>query len=158
MKPNSIPSAGTNAEQRTDVEDNNVSPFFAKPNVSRSPSQQLLDLCKNNRVAFLENGDYLDEDSETVFKYLFENGIDCTAICKVEEQGLESVLRQCRDKNVIIFQTTWTYSVSQELKKAFMSIQNLEFKKTFIEIFVSEPTFSRVPKGVIHNIYAFFNS
>lgn len=33
MKPNSIPSAGTNAEQRTDVEDKNVSPFFAKPNV-----------------------------------------------------------------------------------------------------------------------------
>ena len=36
MKPNSIPSAGTNAEQRTDVEDTNVSPFFAKPIVGSS--------------------------------------------------------------------------------------------------------------------------
>ena len=36
MKPNSIPSAGKNAEQRTDVEATNVSPFFAKPNVSGS--------------------------------------------------------------------------------------------------------------------------
>ena len=35
MKPNSIPSAGTNAEQRTDVEATSVSPFLAKPNVSR---------------------------------------------------------------------------------------------------------------------------
>ncbi len=35
MKPNRIPSAGTNAEQITDVEDTNVSPFFAKPNVIR---------------------------------------------------------------------------------------------------------------------------
>ena len=35
MKPNSIPSAGTKAEQRTDVEETSVSPFFAKPNVMR---------------------------------------------------------------------------------------------------------------------------
>ena len=41
MKPNSIPSAGTEVQQRTDVEDTNVSPFFAKPLVSGSlPSRQ----------------------------------------------------------------------------------------------------------------------
>ena len=36
MKPNSIPSAGTDAQKSNDVEDNNVSPFFAKPHVSGS--------------------------------------------------------------------------------------------------------------------------
>ena len=41
MKPNRIPSAGTNAEQITDVEDTNVSPFFAKPNVIRRFFEQM---------------------------------------------------------------------------------------------------------------------
>ena len=41
MKPNSISSAGTNAEERTDVEDTNVSPFFAKPNVIRRFFEQM---------------------------------------------------------------------------------------------------------------------
>jgi hypothetical protein len=41
MKPNSIPSAGTKAEQITDVEDTNVNPFFSKPNVIRRFFEQM---------------------------------------------------------------------------------------------------------------------
>lgn len=121
--------------------------------VSRSPSERLIELCKNKRVAFLENGHFLDDLAEIVGEYLSNNGVDFISICDVEKQGLEVVLRQCRNKEVIIYQTTWTYPVSTQLKEAFMSIQNPDFKKTFIEIYISEPTFSKVPKNVIHDIY-----
>lgn len=121
--------------------------------VSRSPGERLINVCKNKKVAFLENGHFLDDLCEIVGLYLSNNAVDFKSICDVEKQGLESVLRQCRDKDVIIFQTTWTYPVSTKLKEAFMSIQNPEFKKTFIEVYLSEPTFSKVPKNVIHDIY-----
>jgi hypothetical protein len=122
--------------------------------VSRSPGERLVDLCRHKRVAFLENGHFLFDECETVGEYLSENKIDFTAICDVQKQGMEAVLRQCRDKDVIIYQTTWTYEVSNQLKKAFMSIQNPEFKKSFVEISAGEPTFTKVPKGVIHELYA----
>lgn len=44
MKQNSIPSAGTKAEQRADVKDNNVSPFFANTNVVRRLNVVFLDI------------------------------------------------------------------------------------------------------------------
>jgi len=147
-------SARTKDSKSTNVDDFYFRPTGAKPNVSRSPGEQLIHLCKEKRVAFLENGLFLDDLCEIVGLYLSTNNVDFIAICDVEKQGLETVLRQCRDKDVIIFKTTWTYPVSTQLKQAFMSIQNPEFKKTFIEIYVSEPTFSRVPKSVIHDIYA----
>lgn len=147
-------SAGTGDEKSTKDDNRHVSPACIKPNVSRSPGEQMVNLCKGKRVAFLENGHFLEDLSEIVGEFLSSNSIDFVSICDVEKQGLESVLRQCGDKDVIIFQTTWTYPVSTKLKEAFMSIQNHEFKKTFIEIYVSEPTFSKVPQGVIHDIYA----
>lgn len=125
--------------------------FFPKGHPRQG--EQVVNVCKNKRVAFLENGHFLDDLCEIVGLYLSTNGINFTSICDVEKQGLEAVLRQCGDKDVIFFQTTWTYPVSTKLKEAFMSIRNPEFKKTFIEIYVSEPTFSKVPKGVIHDIY-----
>lgn len=147
-------SARTKASKRTNAEDSSFSPTGAKPIVSRSPGEQLINVCKDKRVAFLENGHFLDDLSEIIGEYLSANNIDFLSICDVEKQGLETVLRQCRDKDIIIFQTTWTYPVSTQLKEAFMSIRNPEFKKTFIEIYVSEPTFSKLPEGVIHDIYA----
>ena len=139
--------------RNTKDEGTQVSPACAKRHVSRSPGERLLEVCQDRRVAFLENGRFLDDLSEIIGLYLSANNIDFTSICNVEKQGLEAVLRQCRDKDVIIFQTTWTYPVSTKLKEAFMSIQNPEFKKTFIEVYLSEPTFSKVPKNVIHDIY-----
>ena len=132
-----------------------VSPADAKRHVSRPPGDRLLEVCQDRKIAFLENGHFLDDLSEIVGLYLSANNIDFTSICNVEKQGLEAVLRQCRDKDVIIFQTTWTYPVSTQLKQAFMSIQNPDFKKTFIEIYVSEPTLSKIPEGVIHDIHVF---
>ena len=71
MKPNSIPSAGTKAEQRTDVENNNVSPFFAKPNV----------VCQGGKIKrlFLETdvlqADELRSAQRQVSNYLEDKGI-----------------------------------------------------------------------------------
>jgi len=48
MKPNSIPYAGTKAQQSSDVEDNNVSPFFAKPHVGGSTGKLRPCDCKDS--------------------------------------------------------------------------------------------------------------
>lgn len=69
-------------------------PDLYKENVSRSPSEQLIEICKNKRVAFLENGHFLDDLAEIVGEYLSKNGVDFLSICDVEKQGLEAVLRQ----------------------------------------------------------------
>lgn len=57
MKPNSIPSAGTDGQQSNNVEDNNVSPFFAKPHVrlSEVQSENLFGEMSVNEKTFTES-------------------------------------------------------------------------------------------------------
>lgn len=113
---------------------------------------KLLNLFKDKQIAFLENAPCLDDVGDNLAMFLEQNNIPFQVIANVEEQGLESVLRQCLGVEVIIFHTTWTYPVSKELKKAFMSIQNPEHKKAFVEMYVNEPTFDEKP-DTIHDMY-----
>lgn len=113
---------------------------------------RILQFFKGKSIAFLENSPYLDDIGENLSKFLKKHNIPHQVINNIEIQGLESVLRQCKDFEVIVFHTTWTYPVSRELKNAFMSIQNRDYKKSFVELFSFEPTFQTKPK-VIHDMY-----
>jgi hypothetical protein len=112
-----------------------------------------LNIVNNKKVAFLENGDCLDENAQKLSEYMSINNVPFSCIFDVESRGLRSVLSECRDKEVLIYETTWVYPVSRELRDAFMSIQNKEFKKVFIELYNFKPSFSRKPEKIIHDLY-----
>ncbi len=117
----------------------------------------IIKVLSGKKIAFLENGDCLEDESESLALFMRNNNIEYECIFNIEAIGLEETLRKCRNIDVIVYQTTWVYTVSQDLKKAFMSINNPEFKKIFIEIYISTPTFIRKPKGVIHDMYILMN-
>ncbi len=117
----------------------------------------MLEIFKNKRIAFLENGSCLDDECEALAEKLSKNNIKFDCILNVESQGLEAVLQQCRNIDIIIYQTTWTTPISTELKQAFMSIENIDYKKTFVEIFIYKPTFSIKPEGIIHDLFVLNN-
>jgi hypothetical protein len=114
--------------------------------------KELLKLFKNKSIVFLENGTSLDDLGINLSSFLKDNNIKFDCIFEVEKLGLQEVLKRCRSVELIIFHTTWVYPVSKQLKEAFMSIKNKEFKKSFVELYVHEPTFYSKPK-TIHDMY-----
>lgn len=119
--------------------------------------EAILEVCRGKRIAFLENGTSLDDECSALAKLFVEAKIKFDCIFDIEKKGFVDVLTQCRNVDVIIYQTTWLYPVSKELKKAFMSIKEIEFKKSFIEIYVNEPTFDSKPEKIIHDMYILNN-
>lgn len=114
--------------------------------------EKLLELFKYKSIAFLENGTSLDDVGFNLSCFFKDNNIKFDCIFEVEKLGLQEVLKKCRNVEVIIFHTTWLYPVSNQLKEAFMSIKNEEFKKSFVELYVHEPTFDSKPE-TIHDMY-----
>lgn len=79
----------------------------------------LISLIKDKRVLFLENGNsYLTDDLNDVKKELISNKIEICILCHLKQIPLEVICEYIKEYDVIMFQTTWTSEISQDLLKA----------------------------------------
>jgi hypothetical protein len=114
--------------------------------------ERLIKLLKGKSILFVENSNCLPDVAENLEKMLIKNNIGYQCLFNVQDIGLENTLNICKNIDIIIFHTTWIYSVSKELKNNFMMMKGKTLKKTFIELYVNEPTFTCKP-DIIHDLY-----
>ncbi len=66
------------------------------------------------------------------------------------ELPFEYIIKQIDWFDVIVYQTTWTYEISHAIAEY---LRNSNEKKIIVECYMSEPSFYRKPKGIVHDMY-----
>jgi hypothetical protein len=113
-------------------------------------NKSMLKVLRNKNILFLENDNSLHDAVGNFETWLVENKVRNNVLYDVQHLSLDYIKGQIDYADVIAFQTTWTYEVSQTLREYLTKLKN---KKIIIECYISEPTWWRKPKGVIHDIY-----
>lgn len=112
-------------------------------------NKQLLDLCKDNQILFLENDYGLHNSVGEFYKWTVENKIRTHALFNISALPFEYIEGMIDWYDLIVFETQWVYEISERLKK---HISELKSKKTILECYTGQPTWSQKP-DVIHDVY-----
>lgn len=114
-------------------------------------NKKLKKLLVGKRVLFLENdfGHYHADGNFEI--WLMENKIQYNSIFGISSVNMEYIIEVINHFDVIAFETTWTYEISQKIKEYLMKSRS---KKIIIECFIgSEPSWYYKPKGIVHDLY-----
>mgnify|MGYP000309568923 CR=1 FL=1 len=126
--------------------------------LNKADEQNLLkffnELPEYSRVLFLENGDELDYSAEFFENWLIENKIQYNCLFDIKSLPMAYIINQINEFDVIIFQTTWTYERSFEIKQLLTEDSLITRKKIVIESMMSfDPSWYEIPHGVKHDMY-----
>lgn len=113
--------------------------------------KSMLKVLDGKRVLFLENDYGLFDTAGNFEKWLRENKVQYNALFNLSElDNLKYIKDMINYFDVIAFETTWTYEISQQIKA---HVAQMKTKKIIVECYTSKPTWSFQPKGVIHDVY-----
>jgi hypothetical protein len=111
----------------------------------------MLKLFEGRNVLFLENDNGLHNAVGNLEIWLMENKIKYNALYSVGDLSLEYIKGQIDYADIIAFETTWTYEISRKIEEYLTKSKD---KKIIVECYISEPSWWRKPKGVVHDMYA----
>lgn len=115
----------------------------------KTVTKNLLDTLKDQRVLFLENDTGLYNGLDTLENILIENKIKYNCLFDLTSVSKEYILRQIEMFDVIVFQTTWTYEISNEL---YEFLKTSKDPKIIIEHYIGDPSWYYKP-DVIHDVF-----
>lgn len=112
--------------------------------------KSMLKVFEGKRVLFLENSCTLHDDIGNLEIWLREQKMEFNALYDVGKLPLDYIAKQISYYDIIAFQTTWTYEVSRNIEEFLTKYKT---KKTIVECYISEPSYFKKPKGVVHDMY-----
>lgn len=108
---------------------------------------------KGRKILFIENSNSLSDDIERFSDILSELDLPHTVLYNINDLDRAIVLSSIVKNEVIVFQTTWVYPISKELKEFIASLKD---KKIIVEAYIHEPTwFYASQHGTHHDVYIF---
>lgn len=118
-----------------------------------TPEQNVVKTLKGKKVLFLENDNVLQNGLDEFERILKKEGIDYTVLFDLSNTPLETIVTAINECDVIVFQTTWVYEISNKL---FDYVSSLPDKKIVVEVFINEPTWYYASQhGTHHDVYIY---
>lgn len=110
----------------------------------------MIDVLKNKEILILERDQSLSYQLLKFLEYCRENKLCINTLYSIQDVPFSYIQKQIDWFDVIVYQTTWTYEISHKISEY---LRKNKSKKIVIECYMSEPSFYRKPKGVVHDMY-----
>lgn len=120
-----------------------------KTKILKSAIENLVDTLKGKKVLFLENDNGLYHGLDQIEEVLKKNKIKYKCLFEVGDIPFDTIVKEIKKADAIIFQTQWVYKIAGEISDYMFNSQD---KKIVIECYISEPTWFYQPKAV-HDVY-----
>jgi hypothetical protein len=118
-----------------------------------TPEENVVKTLTGKKVLFLENDNVLQNGLDEFERILKTANIDYMVLFDLSNTPLETIITAINECDVIVFQTTWTYEISNKL---FDYVSSLPDKKVVIEVYINEPTWYYASQhGTHHDVYIY---
>lgn len=122
-------------------------------------NNELLKIFKNregwlgDEVLFLENQNDLGDTAANNFRiWCVENKVRHNILYNIKKLPFDYLAEAIKGTDFIAFETTGTNEIVGKLRDYIVSLK--DNRKRIIECYISEPVFSNLPKGAVHQMWA----